>query len=82
VAVVAVILVSLVVFIPIIVGDHTDQPIAPTGGVSQPSNASDDPTVPPALRRALREIARREAAQRYCDAHPEETSSELCVNGA
>jgi len=37
--------------------------------------------VPPDVQHALKEIARREAAQRYCNAHPEAASTDLCVNG-
>jgi hypothetical protein len=49
--------------------------------VSPPGIASDDPTVPPEIQHALKEIARREANQRYCNAHPEAAATERCVNG-
>ena len=76
--VLALILISIVVLIPIIVG-HLNDP--PAGGAGPPGMVSDDPTVPPDVQHALKEIARREAAQRYCNAHPEAASTELCVNG-
>ena len=71
-------LISIVVLIPIIVG-HLNDP--PAGGAGPARMVSDDPTVPPDVQHALKEIARREAAQRYCNAHPEAASTELCVNG-
>ena len=80
-AVLALILISLAVLLPIIVGHLNHSSSGPTGDVSSPGSVSDDPTVPPDLQHALKEIARREAAQRYCTAHPEAASSELCVNG-
>jgi hypothetical protein len=79
--VLALILISFAVIVPIIVGHLNDPPSAPTGGASSPHITSDDPTVPPDVQHALKEIARREAAQRYCNAHPEAASTELCING-
>ena len=79
--VLALILISFVVLIPIIAGHLNDAPPVPTGGGSPTGIVSDDPTVPPDVQHALKEIARREAAQRYCNAHPEAASTELCVNG-
>jgi len=81
VVVLALILVSLAVLVPIIASHLNDPPPASTGGVSSPGIDPNDPTVPPELQHALKEIARREAAQRYCNAHPEEASTELCING-
>ena len=78
--VLALILISIAVLIPIIVGHLNDPPPA-TGGAGPPGIVSDDPTVPPDVQHALKEIARREAAQRYCNAHPEAASTELCING-
>lgn len=81
VVVLALILVSLAVLVPIIAGRLNEPPPASTGGVRSPGLDSNDPTVPLELRHALKEIARREAAQRYCNAHPEAASTELCING-
>jgi hypothetical protein len=69
------------VIIPIIVGHLNDPPSAPTGDAGPSGIVSDDPTVPSDVQHALKEIARREAAQRYCNAHPEAASTELCING-
>ncbi len=82
VAVLALILISLAVLLPIIVGHLNHPPSGPTGDISSPGIVSEDPTVPPDLQHALKEIARREAAQRYCNAHPEAASTELCIDGA
>ena len=79
--VLALILISFAVLIPIIVSHLSDPSPAPTGGAGPSGIVSDDPTVPPDVQHALKEIARREAAQRYCNAHPEAASTELCING-
>ena len=71
VVVLVLILVSLAVLVPIIAGHRNDPPPASTGGVSSPGIVSDDPTVPPELQHELKEIDRREADPRYCNAHPE-----------
>jgi hypothetical protein len=80
VAVLALIIVSFAVLIPIVVG-HLNDPPAPIGRVGPPGIASDDPTLPPDLQHAMKQILRREAAQRYCNAHPEAASTDLCING-
>ena len=80
-AILALILIAFAVLIPIIVGHLNDPPSDGTGGASPSGIASEDPTVPPELQHALKEIARREAAQRYCNAHPEAQSTELCIDG-
>jgi hypothetical protein len=81
VAVVVVFLVVLVVLVPIVAGFLNDPTPAPTGGVNTPGVASTDPTVPPDVQQALKEIARREAAQRYCNAHPEAAATQRCLDG-
>ena len=80
VAVVVVILVVLVVLVPIVAGYLNDPAPAPAGGVSTPVTSA-DPTVPPEIQQALKEIARREAAQRYCNAHPEAAATKRCQDG-
>jgi len=80
VAVVVVILVALVVLVPIVAGYLDDPAPAPAGGVSTPVTSA-DPTVPPEIQQALKEIARREAAQRYCNAHPEAAATKRCQDG-
>ena len=80
-AVAVVILVVLVVLIPIVAGFLNDPAPAPTGGVNTPGVAIDDPTVAPGIQKALKEMARREAAQRYCDAHPEAAATHRCLDG-
>jgi hypothetical protein len=78
--VLALILVSFVALISVIVG-HLNDPPAPIGRVGPPGIASDEPTLPPELQHAMKEILRREAAQHYCNAHPEASSTDLCING-
>ena len=80
VAVVVVILVALVFLVPIVAGYLDDPAPAPAGGVSTPVTSA-DPTVPPEIQQALKEIARREAAQRYCNAHPEAAATKRCQDG-
>ena len=81
VAVVIVVLVALVVLVPIVAGSLNDPAPAPTGGSNTPGIATDDPTVAPGIQKALKEMARREAAQRYCDAHPEAAATHRCLDG-
>ena len=81
VAVVIVILVALVILAPIVAGFLNDPAPAPTGGSNTPGVATDDPTVAPGIQKALKEMARREAAQRYCDAHPEAAATQRCLDG-
>jgi hypothetical protein len=81
VAVVVVILVALVILAPIVAGFLSDPAPAPTGGVTTPGVASPDPTVPSDIQKALKEMARREAAQRYCNAHPEAAATQRCLDG-
>jgi hypothetical protein len=80
VAVVIVVLVALVILAPIVAGFLNPAP-APTGGSNTPGVATDDPTVAPGIQKALKEMARREAAQRYCDAHPEAAATQRCLDG-
>jgi hypothetical protein len=79
--VVSVVLVVLVVLIPIGLGFFSGSAPAPAGGVNPPGDASADPTVAPGIQKALKEMARREAAQRYCDAHPEAAATHRCLDG-
>jgi hypothetical protein len=81
VAVVVVILVVLVVLVPIVAGLLNDPAPAPAGGVDTPGVPITDPTVAPGIQKALKEMARREAAQRYCDAHPEAAATHRCLDG-
>jgi hypothetical protein len=81
VALVVVLLVALVVLIPIVAGSLNDQAPTPSGGVDAPGVPIDDPTVAPGIQKALKEMARREAAQRYCDAHPEAAATHRCLDG-
>ena len=81
VAVVVVILVVLVVLAPIVAGFLNDPTPAPAGGNNTPGVATDDPTVAPDIQKAFKEIARREAAQRFCDAHPEAAATQKCLDG-
>jgi len=78
---VIVVLVALAVLIPIGVGFFTGPAPAPAGGVNPPGVASADPTVPSDIQKALKEMARREAAQRYCNAHPEAAATHRCLDG-
>ena len=81
VVVLVAVLVALAVLIPIGVGFLNDRAPASTGGVTTPGVASLDPTVAPGIQKALKEMARREAAQRYCDAHPEAAATQRCLDG-
>jgi hypothetical protein len=80
VAVVVLILVALVVLVPIVAG-YLDDPTPAPGGVNTPGVPIDDPTGPPGIQKALKEMARREAAQRYCNAHPEAAATQRCLDG-
>jgi hypothetical protein len=80
VAVVVVVLIVLVVLIPIVAGYLNDPTPAPAGG-NTPGVANDDPTVAPDIQKVLKEMARREAAQRYCNAHPEAAATQRCLDG-
>jgi hypothetical protein len=75
-AVIVVIVVALVVLVPIVAGFLNDPAPPPAGGVT-----SVEPTVPPEIQHALKEIARRQAAQRYCNAHPEAAATQRCLDG-
>ena len=68
--------VALVVLVPIVAGFLNDPAPPPAGGVT-----SVEPTVPPEIQHALKEIARRQAAQRYCNAHPEAAATQRCLDG-
>ena len=81
VVIVVVVIVALVVLIPIVAGSLNDPTPAPAGGNSTPGVATTDPTVAPGIQKALKEMARREAAQRYCDAHPEAAATQRCLDG-
>ena len=81
VAIVVVILVALVVLVPIVAGYLNDPAPAPAGGVDTPGLPIDDPTGAPGIQKALKEMARREAAQRYCNAHPEAAATQRCLDG-
>jgi len=81
VAVVVVVLVALVILAPIVAGFLSDPAPAPTGRVDAPGVPIDDPTVAPGIQKARKEMARREAAQRYCDAHPEAAATHRCLDG-
>ena len=72
---------ALLVLIPIISGNNDHATPPPTGVGSPPGLVSDDPTVPPELKQQIEQIARREAAQRYCNAHPEAAATEQCTDG-
>jgi len=80
-AVVVVVLVALVILAPIVAGFLSDPAPAPTGRVDAPGVPIDDPTVAPGIQKVLKEMARREAAQRYCDAHPEAAATHRCLDG-
>jgi hypothetical protein len=77
---VVVVLVALVVLVPLVAGYLNDPAPTPGGGVSTPVRSA-DPTVPPEIQKALKEMARREAAQRYCNAHPEAAATKRCQDG-
>ena len=79
--VVVVILVALVVLVPIVAGYLNDPAPAPAGEVDSPGVPIDDPTGAPGIQKALKEMARREAAQRYCNAHPEAAATKRCQDG-
>ena len=81
VAVVVVILVALVVLVPVVAGYLDDPAPAPAGGVDTPGVPIDDPTGAPGIQQALKERARREAAQRDCNAHPEAAATKRCQDG-
>ena len=51
-------------------------------GEDGPSSPAPSGSVSPEVRRTLKEIARREAAERYCNAHPEAAATERCENTA
>jgi len=79
--VVVVILVALVALVPIVAGSLNDPAHGPAGGVNTPGVPIDDPTGAPGIQKALKEMARREAAQRYCNAHPEAAATQRCMDG-
>ena len=79
-AVVVVILVALVVLAPIVAGFLNDPAPAPTGRVDAPEVPTDDSTVAPGIQKALKEMARREAAQ--ASIQPLEILSVRDVTGA
>ena len=81
VVIVVVVLVVLVVLAPIVAGFLDDPAPSPAGGVTTPGVTSVEPTVAPGIQKALKEIARREAAQRFCDAHPEAAATQKCLDG-
>ena len=81
-AVVVVILVVLVILVPIVAGYLNDPTPSPAGDSNTPGVvATNDPTVAPDIQKALKEMARREAAQRYCNAHPEAAATQRCQDG-
>lgn len=69
----------LLIVVSACTADH-DGPRSP--GEDRPSSPTSSGSLSPEVRKTLKEIARREAAERYCNAHPEAAATERCENTA